>query len=94
VARVAWLPARPNPATTRVTLAFELPGATDARVDIYSVDGRRVATPFAGRRDAGRHTLDWACSDAAGRRLAAGVYVAVLTAGAFHRSQRVVVLGH
>lgn len=94
VTRVAWLPARPNPASSRTTLAFELPEPLDVRVDVFSVDGRRVASPFAGHRDAGRHTLEWACTDAAGRHLAPGVYLAVLSAGSIHRSQRLVVLGH
>lgn len=93
ITRVAWRPAQPNPAFARTTLTFELPREADVRVQVFSVDGRRVSTPFAGRRDAGRHSFTWDCSDAAGRALAPGVYLAVLETGSQHFSQRVVVLG-
>lgn len=94
ITRLAWRPASPNPAYARTTLAFDLPAAADARVSVYSVDGRRVSTPFAGRRDAGRHSFTWDCRDAGGRRLAPGVYLVVLETGSRSLTQRLVVLEH
>lgn len=94
ITRLAWRPARPNPALGRTTLTFDLPATADARVSVYSVDGRRVATPFAGRRDAGRHSFTWDCRDGGGRRLAPGVYLVVLETGSRSLTQRLVVLDH
>ncbi|MFN8587368.1 MAG: FlgD immunoglobulin-like domain containing protein [Candidatus Eisenbacteria bacterium] len=92
VTRVAWRAPRPNPALSGTTLTFELPAASDVRVSVFAVDGRRVTTLLAGRREPGRYSIAWACTDAGGRRVAPGVYLAVLEAGPHPLSQRVVVL--
>lgn len=93
IAQVAWRPAQPNPALARTTLTFELPRAADVRVEVFSVDGRRVASPFTGRREAGRHSFTWDLADATGHSLAPGVYLAVLETGSHRLSQRIVLLG-
>lgn len=66
--------ATPNPAPAGVRFALE-GGARSTgaeHVDIYSVSGRQVARVPAGRDG----SFEWNCRDAAGQRVAAGVYFA------------------
>jgi hypothetical protein len=80
-----FAPARPNPFTRRTTLRFTLPEAAHARLDVFDVSGRRVATLVDERLPAGAHvaTLD-------GRGLTSGVYLCVLEAGGKAALQRCV----
>ena len=66
----------PNPSTGSARVSFALPEAGPARVTVYDVRGRSVATLVDGPLSAGRHeaTLD-------SGSLAAGVYVVRLEAG-------------
>jgi hypothetical protein len=90
--RVEFLPTSPNPARHSTRLSFELPAPAVVRLDVISVEGRRVATLLSRRFDAGRHQLHWNLADEAGHPLPPGLYFAVLSVGASRRSQRLVVL--
>ncbi len=57
------------------TLVFELAATGPARLDIYSVKGRRLRRLLDGPLEAGRHELQWNGRDDAGRRLPSGVYL-------------------
>ncbi len=70
----------PNPATTRLSIAFTLPGAALTRIDVFDVTGRRVGFRDAGPLPAGSHAV--AFTEAAGWR--PGIYLVRLTHG--HRS--------
>lgn len=92
----ALAPCAPNPARpgadAGTTLRFDLPAPGDARLEAFSVDGRRVATIAAGWRAAGAHRVVWDGRDASGRPLASGVYVIRLVAGAREATRKVVLL--
>ncbi|MEM6784057.1 MAG: PA domain-containing protein [Bacteroidota bacterium] len=60
----------PNPVATTAQVGFTLPTAEDARVEVFDLLGRRVATLTDGLRAAGEHSVTL---DAAG--LPSGVYV-------------------
>jgi hypothetical protein len=64
----------PNPARSRVTIGYEVAEPGKVRCDVYSVDGRRVATPFDRWENTGAHCGSWDVAD-----LAAGVYLVKLT---------------
>ena len=70
-------PVAPNPvrAGRAVTLAFALPEAATARLEVFDALGRRVAVLAGGAFGAGRHTAAWSTDG-----LPAGLYVARLTA--------------
>lgn len=68
------LTASPNPFRRSTAVAFVLPEAGDARVEVYDVLGRLVRTLHAGRLAAGEHRLEWDTRDANGAPARGGVY--------------------
>jgi hypothetical protein len=68
----------PNPSLGPMRVAFTLPNATPATLELVDVAGRQVARRDVGALGAGAHTVD--LSDAA--RVAPGVYWIRLTQGA------------
>ena len=69
--------------------------AADGRVEIASATGRRVRAwriSAAAARAGDGARLRWDLTDAAGRRVAAGVYFARVTLGDVHDTARVVVV--
>ncbi len=77
-------PNYPNPFNPRTTIRFSVPQfSQDVQLSIYNVEGKRVRTLFAGALNAGLHKHQWDGRDANGTLLASGVYYAILEAGAF-----------
>lgn len=67
--------AHPNPFNPRTTIAFELPAASRATVDVLDLRGHRVRRLFEGELTAGAHRLAWNGRDAQGRGVSAGAYL-------------------
>jgi hypothetical protein len=68
----------PNPASGPCAVVMELPVASDVRLTVVDLEGRRIATLLEGRMEAGLHTASWNGRGNRGERLAAGVYFAHL----------------
>lgn len=68
----------PNPSRASATFAFDSPQAGRARLEIFGVDGRRVAVAFDAWRPAGHGEVKFG-NRADGRALADGIYLARLT---------------
>lgn len=83
-------PNSPNPFGASTSLRFGLARAGAARVDLFDVQGRRVRALFDGALDAGDHALTWDGRDDRGAPVAAGVYLARLSAGGATSVTRVV----
>jgi len=80
---------RPNPSRgARLSVAFALPTAAPARLELVDVSGRRVAYREVGSLGAGRHVADITER----RHLQAGLYLVRLTQGTNVRTARAVVL--
>ncbi|MEM6785622.1 MAG: PA domain-containing protein [Bacteroidota bacterium] len=77
----------PNPVSTTATVGFTLPVAEQARVEVFDLLGRRVATLADGLRAAGEHRVTL---DAAG--LPSGVYVVRLATPSATLTERVTVV--
>jgi hypothetical protein len=77
----------PNPLQEQGTIEYTLPEATDVRITVYDVLGRRVAVLEDSHQEAGRHTarLD-------GGRLASGVYFGRLETDGQTRTQKITVV--
>ena len=89
---LAFAAPRPNPVAGATTFAFDLPQAARVSLDLFDLNGRRLAHVVDGDQPAGRHQVSWAPRDAEGRRLPAGLYFARFTTGGFTRTRRLAIL--
>jgi hypothetical protein len=78
----------PNPAAGRSLVRFDVPHASDLRIEVFDLVGRRVSTVVDAWVQAGRHEAPLATAT-----LAAGVYVVRMRAGDFAAARRFVVAG-
>ncbi len=85
----------PSPAggTTASRIAFSLPHAARARLDIHDVRGARVRRLFDGDATAGTTTLAWDGRDNSGRTAPAGIYFVRFAAEGEQETARFVRLG-
>lgn len=76
----------PNPASGLLTVAFTLPEAGKAALEVLDILGRRVARHEVGTPGPGRHR--WTLAD----RLSPGIYIVRLSQGSLARVRRATVL--
>ena len=83
------LPASPNPATTSTRLRLTLGSPAHVRLLIYGETWRHgprevypIRTLLDGQRMPGEHMVTWDARDDGGERVPAGIYRAVMEAGA------------
>jgi hypothetical protein len=77
----ALLPPRPNPFVGTTEIAYLLPRAGEARVEVYNLIGTRVKSLASGAFPAGRNSLTWDGRNEAGHQAASGVYIVRLSYG-------------
>jgi hypothetical protein len=85
----------PNPASSRLTLSFDIPAhLTGERVilDVFTVNGRRVSRVADRVMSPGPQRLVWNLTDSGGSRLPAGMYLARLRAGPESQVRKFVIL--
>jgi hypothetical protein len=68
---------QPNPAREELVVAFSLPDAKPAQLELFDVAGRRVLSRPVGALGPGLHVLRLGGD----RRIAPGIYMIRLTAG-------------
>jgi hypothetical protein len=66
----------PNPASEGASIKFGLAAPGKALIEVYSLDGVKVATLVDGRKSAGTHRIEFSAAE-----LKSGTYSVVLTAG-------------
>jgi photosystem II stability/assembly factor-like uncharacterized protein len=88
----ALLQNRPNPFTRSTRIDFALPAESDVTLDVFDLQGQRVARLVSGRRSAGFHSVSVDPRSDARGRLAAGVYFYRLRAGTFVDTRKMLVL--
>ena len=71
-------PGAPNPFVARTQLSYGVPAAGHVRLEIFDVQGRRVATVVDQVQAAGWRAAGWDGRDARGRMVASGTYFARL----------------
>ncbi len=82
----------PNPFNPTTTIQFDVPEASDVRLEVYDMMGRRVATLVNGSLNAGRYEATWNARSDAGTAVASGVYLYRLQAGSFESVNRMVLM--
>ncbi|MEM8486579.1 MAG: PKD domain-containing protein, partial [Bacteroidota bacterium] len=82
----------PNPFNPTTTIAFDLPEASDVRLEVYDMMGRRVATLVNGSMAAGRYESTWNARADNGASVASGVYIYRLRAGSFESVKQMVLM--
>jgi hypothetical protein len=82
----------PNPARAGrgLTIRFQLPATGAARLRVFDVAGRQVASLVDGERRSGIHDVSWSGADMSGARLKAGVYLYRLEAAGAVLQKRLV----
>jgi hypothetical protein len=80
----------PNPARTRLNIAYALPRATRVSVRLYDAAGKLVNTLASGEKKPGYYNLTWNRQDAKGRSCPCGVYFCTLSAENQRFSRKVV----
>ncbi|HZM17173.1 MAG TPA: hypothetical protein VFE28_14320, partial [Candidatus Krumholzibacteria bacterium] len=89
---VQLLPPHPNPFNPRVMIPFVLPARQHVRLAIYAPDGRRIALLLDAIRPPGSGSVFWDGTDALGRPVASGLYLARLDAGGASLSEKLLLL--
>ncbi len=77
----------PNPFNPATTISFDLPTASEVRVDVYDLLGRRVESMELGDKSAGTYYIEFD-----GSNLASGIYFYQIKAGAFTDSKKMILM--
>jgi len=80
----------PNPARTRLSIAYALPRQTQVALKVYDVAGKLVKALVNGEQKPGYYSLTWNRQDAKGRTCACGVYFCTLAAENQRFSRKVI----
>jgi hypothetical protein len=86
-----WARLSPNPTHGPIDIDFTLAAATDVRLDVFDLQGRRVAQLTNGNRPAGSHHVRWT-GRIAGGMAPPGVYLIRFQASKRSQTRRVVVI--
>lgn len=77
----------PNPFNPKTKIEFDLPEVTEVTIQIYNINGRKIAVPLHQRLATGHHTVIWDAS-----RFPSGNYFILLEAGEFVQMRKSVLL--
>lgn len=83
---------QPNPFNPSTTVVFGLIEAQSVRIDVFNIQGELVRQLESGVRSAGRHEVAWNGRDNAGRSVASGVYVFVMSGERVQESMKAILL--
>ena len=86
------LPAMPNPFTNMTRIRLHLATSGHVTLKVYNVSGQLVKTLVDDSMKPGKYTLNWACDNNAGRRVAPGAYFYRMVAPGYEKTRKVVLL--
>jgi hypothetical protein len=82
----------PNPFNSGTMIRFTLPQSQEVELAIFNLAGQKVATLLEGVQERGPHSIPWDGRAGQGQRLASGVYLYRLRAGAQVERRKLVLL--
>ena len=82
----------PNPFNTSTIINFGLSDASQVTINIYDVQGRRVAEILNANMIAGTHSIHWNGESQDYRDLPNGVYLYQIKAEAFTKTKKMILL--
>ncbi len=82
----------PNPFNPPTVIGYQLAAAGPVRFTIYSVLGQEVRVLVNERQEAGSFAATWDGTDELGRRVASGIYLYRIQAGAFSATKRMLLV--
>jgi hypothetical protein len=85
-------PAEPNPFSAGTRVLFDLPRASRVSLEVFDLQGRRVARLADEPLPAGAHVREWAGLSERGGRTQPGVYLCRFVAGGFRAQEKLVLL--
>ena len=85
-------PPKPNPFGNGTSISYALPFASEAKLCVFDVAGKKVRILADGTQHAGRYSLTWDGCDGKGRRLANGLYFLRMEAQTFRFERKVTLL--
>lgn len=85
-------PNYPNPFNPMTTIAFDLAIAGQVRIEIYSIDGRRIRSLVNSAYAAGSHTEVWDGRDQSGRSVASGTYLYTMDGPRIKQTRRMLLI--
>ncbi len=82
----------PNPFNPETSIRFALPEAGSVTLTVYTLNGQVVKRLVEEEMNAGRYVIVWNGTNEAGERMASGIYLYVIHAGAFTAQRKLVLL--
>ena len=68
----------PNPFSDQTTISFSIDEDMPVSIEIFSIDGSKIATLLESNMKAGEHNISWDGTDASGQKLGSGIYLCTL----------------
>lgn len=80
----------PNPFTDQTTISFSLQHEMMVNLEVYSIEGKKVATLVNSQMNAGNHTVNWDGKDINGNNLKRGIYVCTLRTNSVITTKKII----
>jgi len=77
----------PNPFNPSTTIEFNLPKATNVRIEIFNIAGQKISTPLDKKIPAGKHEVEFNAEN-----LSSGIYYYRIEAGEFQDVKKMILL--